>query len=247
MAQYSVNFSCGHSGTVQLYGPTKERERKIEWLEKGLCPDCYKKQQMDKAMNDETPVTIKISLNTANFSNNNNRIIINAVAQGGTYREKENLKSLGFHFGDLPTSGAFGLFNSPKKGWYRIIGIKELDEISSVVLHLGPYSVVNEISEIDIATMGEKLRKIDLENKEKKDREAELLAKKEKIGVSPIRKWIQETFGTKVYWNEKVYDSGIKYNKPARVYIDSVEKNIPKDVWEEHLLWRKKRDEINAQ
>lgn len=41
--KYTVTYSCGHTGDVQLYGKTSEREWKIEWMERsGLCPDCYK-------------------------------------------------------------------------------------------------------------------------------------------------------------------------------------------------------------
>lgn len=50
MAQYDVNYSCGHSGTVSLVGKVTERERKIEWLkESGDCPDCYRAAQQKKA------------------------------------------------------------------------------------------------------------------------------------------------------------------------------------------------------
>jgi len=43
MAKYTVHYSCGHPGTVQLVGKESDRERRIEWLEReGLCPDCYK-------------------------------------------------------------------------------------------------------------------------------------------------------------------------------------------------------------
>ena len=43
MAKYDVTYSCGHSETVQLYGPTRDRQRKIEWMERdGLCPECFK-------------------------------------------------------------------------------------------------------------------------------------------------------------------------------------------------------------
>lgn len=46
MAKYVVNYSCGHTGTVQLTGSDKDRKRKIEWLEaQGVCPECYKAQQ----------------------------------------------------------------------------------------------------------------------------------------------------------------------------------------------------------
>jgi hypothetical protein len=43
MAKYDVTYSCGHKGTVQLVGPTIQREYKLKWFsESGLCEDCYK-------------------------------------------------------------------------------------------------------------------------------------------------------------------------------------------------------------
>ena len=42
--KYEVKFSCGHTATVELFGPTKERERKLAWYEEsGECPECYAK------------------------------------------------------------------------------------------------------------------------------------------------------------------------------------------------------------
>ena len=44
--KYDVTYSCGHAGTVELYGKTSERESKIRWYETtAVCPECYKKQQ----------------------------------------------------------------------------------------------------------------------------------------------------------------------------------------------------------
>lgn len=41
--KYDVTFSCGHTATIDLFGPGKERERKISWYEThGECPECYK-------------------------------------------------------------------------------------------------------------------------------------------------------------------------------------------------------------
>lgn len=42
MAQYTINHSCGHTGHVTLFGPTKDRYRRIEWLETRECDECYK-------------------------------------------------------------------------------------------------------------------------------------------------------------------------------------------------------------
>lgn len=45
MAKYDIKYSCGHTGRIELFGKTCDRERKIEYLEKyGNCPDCYRKQ-----------------------------------------------------------------------------------------------------------------------------------------------------------------------------------------------------------
>ena len=49
MAKYDITYSCGHSATIQLYGKTSERERKIEWFEReGLCPACYREYRREK-------------------------------------------------------------------------------------------------------------------------------------------------------------------------------------------------------
>lgn len=46
MAKYQVNFTCGHTETVQLFGKHTERERWIEWAERNkVCPECYEKQK----------------------------------------------------------------------------------------------------------------------------------------------------------------------------------------------------------
>lgn len=46
MAQYTITFSCGHTGTIRLYGKESDRQRSIRYYEEnGLCPECYKKQQ----------------------------------------------------------------------------------------------------------------------------------------------------------------------------------------------------------
>ena len=50
MAKYDVTYACGHTETVELFGKTSERERKIEWMEGNcLCPSCYKEKQQKEA------------------------------------------------------------------------------------------------------------------------------------------------------------------------------------------------------
>ena len=40
--KYEIEYACGHTGTVQLFGKTADRERKVKWLETQICPACEK-------------------------------------------------------------------------------------------------------------------------------------------------------------------------------------------------------------
>lgn len=46
MAKYNVKRSCGHEETVELYGKSSERERRIAFLEKNVCTECLRKQNL---------------------------------------------------------------------------------------------------------------------------------------------------------------------------------------------------------
>ena len=48
MAKYTVTHSCGHSETVQLVGPGRERESRREWLESSPCTDCWQAEKAAK-------------------------------------------------------------------------------------------------------------------------------------------------------------------------------------------------------
>ena len=45
----NITYSCGHEGTIEVFGKAEERERKIKYFEEyGLCPDCYKAEKQDE-------------------------------------------------------------------------------------------------------------------------------------------------------------------------------------------------------
>jgi 3'-phosphoadenosine 5'-phosphosulfate sulfotransferase (PAPS reductase)/FAD synthetase len=48
--KYSVIHSCGHAGSVTLFGPGKERDRKLAWLAKQPCRDCLADTTQERAM-----------------------------------------------------------------------------------------------------------------------------------------------------------------------------------------------------
>jgi hypothetical protein len=50
MAWEMVNYSCGHSEREQFYGPHRDRDSRKKWKERGVCPDCYRKQKAEERM-----------------------------------------------------------------------------------------------------------------------------------------------------------------------------------------------------
>lgn len=65
MAKYGITYACGHEAVVDLVGKMTDRERKIEWLETTLCPECYAKKQMEE----NQTVVMKYSEYMQHFSN----------------------------------------------------------------------------------------------------------------------------------------------------------------------------------
>lgn len=41
MALYYGTFACGHKGQINIVGPTKDRQRKVDWAFSGLCKECF--------------------------------------------------------------------------------------------------------------------------------------------------------------------------------------------------------------
>jgi hypothetical protein len=45
MAKYTITHSCGHQSTFELFGPSKQREWRLQQEEQRLCYDCYQKER----------------------------------------------------------------------------------------------------------------------------------------------------------------------------------------------------------
>lgn len=49
MAKYEVTHACGHTWAKELFGPEKERHKKLAWFEQNLCYDCYTEELTERA------------------------------------------------------------------------------------------------------------------------------------------------------------------------------------------------------
>lgn len=59
MAKYIVNFSCGHTEPMYLFGKETERQRKIAWWEEqGMCTKCYRAWLAVKMAEDHDEVEV---------------------------------------------------------------------------------------------------------------------------------------------------------------------------------------------
>lgn len=47
--KYDITCACGHGITVELYGKSDSRERKLNAMKKAICPECEAKKSMEQA------------------------------------------------------------------------------------------------------------------------------------------------------------------------------------------------------
>ena len=136
MAKYTVNYSCGHgTHTVELFGPGKERERKIAWYEKNIvCPECYKTSKKSEQYQAEV------------INNMFSGGAYIAITNGDTYSIKEQLKEHGFSWREYYSNNdIFG--THPHKAW--MINIPDNDDALNELLS---YLSTLGISDIDFKT-----------------------------------------------------------------------------------------------
>ena len=58
MAKYTINYSCGHSEEITLFGTVDERLRRVAWLESRPCPECQHKAA--SAIAKQTSITYEL-------------------------------------------------------------------------------------------------------------------------------------------------------------------------------------------
>lgn len=91
--KYEITYSCGHEGVKALFGKNSDRERMIRYYEtQCLCPECARKKR------DEENKALGVVLH---LTCNHDTEVIEIIAYGDTYAHKEELKALGFKFGEI--------------------------------------------------------------------------------------------------------------------------------------------------
>lgn len=85
MAHYNIHYRCDHEERIELFGKEVDRQKRIKWLESGVCKNCWKREKITEEQlkicnNDESLIPTLIKSKYWNFkyyTENKNVVYIN--------------------------------------------------------------------------------------------------------------------------------------------------------------------------
>lgn len=217
--KYDIIYSCGHAGTVELFGESTDRERRLEWLkESALCPNCYREQHKDD------PIVIKLKKTYSGVKGTSEPILLVNIC-GNTKPHKNVIKNMGFEW-----TGSC---------WYRELYMSQLNDFEKAIMQLGNVKLddgyINIRREMENlpGEAKEMLAKFHAEWNEKKK---SYVAPKKPALLSSGRKWNGKIYGKSGKFT--VYLDGEKVNisdndaDELRKYLTEKEKykDIPNEM-----------------
>ena len=207
MAKYDITYSCGHEGTVQLFGKNEERDRKIKYYEEfGLCPECYKKQKREE----DAKLGFLIGGSVADTLSEKGEIQIRLSFAGDTLPHKEEIKALGYRWTAVDAS-QIAYMRKPDMGWVKVVPYECLKEEKEKAFAIGAKEA--EVSDRELANQKERYEEMLSEQKLfRKHNKKKLEAQKQFEGLLPEKpECIQDG-----HWNEKIYGKAGRYS----IYLD---------------------------
>ncbi|MEO3161090.1 hypothetical protein [Ruminococcus bicirculans (ex Wegman et al. 2014)] len=204
--KYNITFSCGHTGTVELFGKDKDRHKKLEYFqENGLCSECYKKMMREEEQ--AQPITCNIII----FSHTETPFTL--YLTGNVFPVKDTIKQLGYKW-SFPDSDGYGsVSNYTYKCWTKKASMMELEDELKQLRSIFPETVVER--QYENWEVEEFLRAM-----EKDKREAAAKAKYDEV-ISNIAKPQKPACYPEGYWNGKFYKSSKAGHR--RIYVDNKE------------------------
>ena len=128
MPTIMIHYACGHGeGQVEVYGTSKERARRTEWLEQHrVCPDCWHKQKLAEAAKEGLRYGAKIFMIPGSGC-----FTVMGYFHGDTMPHKDEIKALGYRWGEArEASGLMGFFaRSVPKYWHKVVEIPAIGDV----------------------------------------------------------------------------------------------------------------------
>lgn len=208
MAKATAHCTCSECGTkfekTSTQRNRKEADNWEKWAEENftLCGPCWGAEQ--RAEEQKKPLSLVIDCDPYG-----QRIVVHF--SGGTMAHKDEIKALGYKWGDLPMVGMFGLLNKRSMGWFKIVDFDDMENVLAEAKDLRP-QLVNNISEVDAAIYANIRNKREEEKKEQGEIAAKIAEEKAKL-TKPER---PETLEPGKRWNGKVYGASGRRS----IYLD---------------------------
>lgn len=234
MAKYNITHSCGHTQEHNLFGKHSGfggRDSKKEWLAGKPCTDCWKKEKAEEAAKE--PITAIISLTVDTTVGGDS--IVEVFLLGGTAPRKEEIKALGYTWGEQRGNVLAMLsFNRPNQGWVKYYALTQGGEFEAKLTQdLTALSAVikNNIGPLDIA-LAQKRQK----EKTKIEDQLAQIQKPARPACHPKEKHPGK------FWNGKYYGA-----KTKSYYIDNVPYYLTDAEYEACMQYREAIDKYNKE
>jgi hypothetical protein len=223
MAKYTVTYACGHGEHEEnLFGPGKDRDSKIAWMESSMvCKDCYKAKM--QAADAAAPMVASIRLQLASDP------LIAIEVQGQIESHKQALYDLGYRWSDSSEGGMMGwlLSTRSKQVLAMLHHINDLHVMQEwitsqqVALAAIGYTLKNTMNTLDVVYLAKQIKDRQASADAKSQAQAklaEIKATDPEPGRSPLRariaqiekergaKWNGKIYGRKGYFNFYVAD-----------------------------------------
>ena len=213
-----VTYSCGHEGTVTLFGSMADRESKIKWYENtAVCPDCF--QAAMRAKEESEPVKAVVSIMPGGE--------FEIALTGNTKPVKGEIASYGYRWGEQ-TGGMMDTYNRYyKKCWIKICSPDTLEADMRAVEHLVE-SIESNITAVDYQNAKTQYAKKMQTEKELEEIEK---TKPERPACYP-----------KGRWNGKIYSGRRVYIDNQKTTLIEKEEAEIKKYQSEYKLWKNKYD-----
>ncbi len=229
--KYDIIFSCGHKGTVSLYGKRIEHKHILEtYSQTRLCPECAKQKYYEELRN--LGITLYGSFyQHVNPQNGSLQFMLEIV--GNTYDNKDTIKVLGFKYEKYP----YCFFTTQEKGWYCIIDICEVEDKINEVKEAFPD--VNVKSRPQFALLSG--LKSAFTEQDKWIEQKELVSSLTKPSVPAV-------LGS-YYWNKKIYgnkDQKYIFLENKKVLLSDSDAEMLNKYVSDLEKYNKELDKINA-
>lgn len=244
--KYTIKHYCGHEQVHDIYDKSK-----IEWLEGVDCTACW--LEAKKAKEDAMPITVKIETNGIDTDDDGD-VIAYIVLTGGTRPRKDEIKTLGYFWGERRgdlLEITFG--KKPSKVWQRTAKlISLLDEKSEAYKRvLSDAQALNAEIEVSISPMDAEAarRKIAEREKIKKlteqaNAEIAQIEKPKKPNCHPTKKegYVSNSWNGKYYGSDSngwcYYANDKKYN------ITNEEHKLLTEYSKQYKAYKEKCEEV---